>query len=159
MKRPFERIAGEVGRLVTEKNAAYGDSAATSGAALELLFPSGVAPAQYRDALLLVRIWDKMKRIATRKDAFGESPYRDIAGYGLIGSAVDEAGAVDELAAGEARERAALAEATCRFAGMSPERARWVLDRDVSGSRPSSFARALTAAEREALEAIARRSP
>jgi hypothetical protein len=157
MKRPFERIAGEVGRLVAEKNETYGDSAATSGKALELLFPAGVAPAQYRDALLLVRIWDKMKRIATRKDAFGESPYRDISGYGLIGAAVDGA-SVDELAAGEARERAALADATGRFAGMSPERARWVLDRDVSGSRPSSVARALTAAEREVLEAIARRS-
>jgi hypothetical protein len=87
----FERIAGELGRLVTEKNAAYGDSALTSGKALELLYPSGLAPEQYCDALLLVRIWDKMKRIATRKDAFGESPYRDISGYGLLGASKDEA--------------------------------------------------------------------
>ncbi len=36
--------------------------------------------------LALVRIFDKMKRIATQKDAFGESPFKDIAGYGLLGA-------------------------------------------------------------------------
>ena len=32
---------------------------------------------------------DKLFRIATRKDAFGESPYRDIAGYALLGLVSD----------------------------------------------------------------------
>ena len=31
-----------------------------------------------------------IRRIATRKDAFGESPFKDIAGYGLIGVVADE---------------------------------------------------------------------
>jgi hypothetical protein len=35
--------------------------------------------------LCVVRIFDKLKRIATNKDAFGESPYGDIIGYGLLG--------------------------------------------------------------------------
>jgi hypothetical protein len=144
MTRPFERIASEVGRLVTEKNEAYGDSAATSGKALELLYPDGLKPEAYGDALLLVRIWDKLKRIATRKNYAGESPYRDIAGYGLLGAAKDEENA--------------LAEATCRFAGLSPAHARELLARGVVAlptpvhPRPRAF----TAAEREALEAIAR---
>jgi hypothetical protein len=30
---------------------------------------------------------DKLFRIATARDALGESPYRDIAGYGLLGAA------------------------------------------------------------------------
>ncbi len=76
----FERIAGEVGRLVTEKNAAYGDSFSKCGEFLRLLYPDGIQPEQYGDALATVRIFDKLMRIATRKDFAGESPYRDIAG-------------------------------------------------------------------------------
>ena len=89
-KSIFERTAEEVGKLVTEKNAAYGDSFAQCGKFLRLLFPNGIHPDQYDDALALVRIFDKQMRIATRKDAFGESPYRDIAGYGLLGVVKDE---------------------------------------------------------------------
>jgi hypothetical protein len=86
----FERIASDIGKLVTEKNAAYGDAFAKCGDFLRLLYPNGVKPEQYDDALALVRIFDKQMRIATRKDAFGESPYQDIAGYGILGAAKDE---------------------------------------------------------------------
>lgn len=86
----FDRIAKEIGALVTEKNAAYGNSFAKTDVFLNILFPDGIRPAQYGDALALVRIFDKMMRIATNKDALGESPYRDIAGYGILGAANDE---------------------------------------------------------------------
>lgn len=86
----FEKLGRDIGRLVDEKNRAYGDSANTSAAAFKLLYPNGIEVEQYEDALLLVRIWDKMKRIATKKDAFGESPYRDLAGYSLLGALKDE---------------------------------------------------------------------
>jgi hypothetical protein len=36
------------------------------------------------DALGIVRVLDKLFRIATRKNAFNESPWDDVAGYGLI---------------------------------------------------------------------------
>lgn len=85
----FETTAKEIGALVAEKNAAYGDSFAKCGEFLRLLYPEGIRPAQYDDALALVRIFDKQMRIATRKDAFGESPYRDIAGYGILGTVKD----------------------------------------------------------------------
>lgn len=88
----FRSIAAEIGELVEEKNKSYGNSFAKCGEFLRLLFPAGIQPAQYDDALALVRIFDKQMRIATRKDAFGESPYRDIAGYGLLGIAKDEGG-------------------------------------------------------------------
>lgn len=84
----FHRIAIELGKLVARKNAAYGNSFARTGEFLRLLYPSGIQPHQYDDALLLVRIFDKTMRIATSPSAFGESPYRDIAGYGLLGSAL-----------------------------------------------------------------------
>ena len=86
----FEQIADEIGKLVAEKNAAYGDSFARCGVILRVLYPHGIAPSQYRDALGVVRVLDKLFRIATRKDAFGESPWRDVAGYGIVASAADE---------------------------------------------------------------------
>lgn len=83
----FLEIATGVGALVAEKNAAYGDSFAKCGDFLRLLYPDGIRPEQYGDALALVRIFDKQMRIATDKDALGESPYMDIAGYGILGAA------------------------------------------------------------------------
>lgn len=83
-------VAEQIGKLVTEKAAAYGPAFKTAPEALKLLYPEGIDPPKYMDALLLVRIWDKMMRIATKKDAFGESPYRDISGYGIIGASVEE---------------------------------------------------------------------
>jgi hypothetical protein len=85
----LSEIAGEIGKLVEEKNAAYGSSFAKAGDFLRLLYPDGIPPEKYQDALLLVRIFDKQMRIATAKDALGESPYRDIAGYGILGAAVE----------------------------------------------------------------------
>lgn len=81
----YEKLGQEVGKLVDEKNAAYGESFARCGEFLKLLYPNGLRPDQYTDVLCMVRIYDKLMRIATRKDAFGESPYGDIAGYGLLG--------------------------------------------------------------------------
>ncbi len=83
----FEKIGLDIGRLVTEKNQAYGNSFAVSGRFLTLLYPDGIHPDQYEDMLGVARVFDKMKRIATDQDAFGESPWNDIAGYGVLGVA------------------------------------------------------------------------
>lgn len=82
----FAEIGSDVGALVDQKNAAYGDAFHKGGAFLRLLYPDGIKPEQYDDALCLIRIFDKQMRIATARDALGESPYRDIAGYGLLGT-------------------------------------------------------------------------
>ena len=82
----FAEIGAEIGALVDEKQKVYGDSFHKGGAFLRLLYPDGIKPEQYDDALCLIRIFDKQMRIATAKDALGESPYRDIAGYGLLGT-------------------------------------------------------------------------
>ena len=42
--------------------------------------------------LAMTRIIDKLFRIATHKDAFGESPFKDIAGYGILGVANEREG-------------------------------------------------------------------
>lgn len=88
--KDFVAIAKEIGELVTEKNRAYGDSFSGSGDFLRLLYPNGVQPEQYTDMLLLVRMYDKMKRIATHKDAFGENPFQDLTGYGILGVSIHQ---------------------------------------------------------------------
>lgn len=80
----FEMIGLEIGKLVAQKNEAYGDSFSQSCKILEVLYPNGVKPEQYRDLLTITRVIDKLFRIATRKDYLNESPWRDVAGYALL---------------------------------------------------------------------------
>lgn len=81
----YQEIGERIGALVDEKNRAYGNSFNQAGQILAILYPNGIQPEQYADMLCMVRILDKMFRIATDRDALGESPYGDIAGYGLLG--------------------------------------------------------------------------
>ena len=81
----FELIAARIGKLVTEKNKAYGNAFMVSSDILKLIFPNGVKPEQYTDLLLVNRIIDKLLRIAKDKNAFGEDPFEDITGYGILG--------------------------------------------------------------------------
>lgn len=85
-----EEIAQKIGQTVDKKNEAYGDSFAKCADFLEILYPDGVEPEDYRDVLTLVRIFDKQMRIANRKDAFDENPYKDIAGYAILEVAKQE---------------------------------------------------------------------
>ena len=83
----YERLGASIGITVADKQAAYGDSFGRSGSLLRILYPDGIRPEQYDDALAVTRIIDKLFRIATDRDALGESPYRDIAGYAILGIA------------------------------------------------------------------------
>jgi hypothetical protein len=85
----YTDIGRMIGELVDGKNQAYGNSFGKSGEFLKLLYPNGIKPEQYKDMLLLVRIFDKQMRIANEKKAFEENPYIDIAGYGLLGTGED----------------------------------------------------------------------
>ena len=84
MKTIYEEQAEAIGKLVAEKNAAYGSAFAEAHHILKVLYPNGISPDQYTDALAVIRVIDKLFRIANKKDAFGESPWRDIAGYSLL---------------------------------------------------------------------------
>lgn len=81
----YEKIAVAIGALVDDKNQKYGNSFNESGKIMRVLYPKGIAPEQMDDALAITRIIDKLFRIATDRDALGESPYGDIAGYSLLG--------------------------------------------------------------------------
>ncbi|MBW2675346.1 MAG: hypothetical protein JRD89_18365 [Deltaproteobacteria bacterium] len=82
----YEDVGASIGVTVAAKQKAYGDSFGKAGGLLRILYPDGISPKQYDDALAVTRIIDKLFRIATDKDALGESPYHDIAGYGILGS-------------------------------------------------------------------------
>lgn len=81
----FAEIGTEIGKLVEEKNAAYGSSFQRSGDVMRILYPDGIPPEKLDDALAVIRVIDKLFRIAHAANAFGESPWKDLAGYGILG--------------------------------------------------------------------------
>lgn len=83
----YEKLGAEIGRLVEQKQRAYGDAFGKTGEVMRILYPEGIPPEKLDDALAVIRILDKLFRIATDRDALGESPWRDIAGYALLGVA------------------------------------------------------------------------
>jgi len=84
-KNEYANAALGVAELVTdEKQKAYGDSFGKSREVIRILYPDGISREQYADALAVIRVIDKLFRIATDRDALGESPWQDIAGYALL---------------------------------------------------------------------------
>lgn len=83
-KGSYAELGLEIGQLVDKKNAAYGDSHAKSAAFLRLLYPNGITPENYEHALAIIRVFDKLSRLATNNDPFGENPWQDIAGYSML---------------------------------------------------------------------------
>ena len=85
------KTCGEkIAKVVVEKNAAYGDASHKVTQILKILYPEGVTHDRLQDMLILTRVLDKLVRIACgNKKAFGESPWSDVAGYGIIGMAED----------------------------------------------------------------------
>lgn len=86
----LKQAAVNLADLVIEKQIAYGDSFGKSGQIMAVLYPDGVKPEQMSDMLTIVRVIDKLFRITNKKDAFGESPWRDIMGYSLLAVVRDE---------------------------------------------------------------------
>ena len=85
-QKNYELEGRDLGRLVDDKQRQYGDMISAMGPMLKILYPEGVKPDQYDDLALIVRILDKLGRITKGNGKGGESPYRDIAGYGLLGA-------------------------------------------------------------------------
>lgn len=79
----------QIGELVQIKNEMYGDAFNKSGEFLEILYPDGIRPDQYKDMLAVVRIFDKLMRIANGNQG-NENAFMDIAGYGILKSIEDK---------------------------------------------------------------------
>ncbi len=80
----YEEIGAQIGCLVDKKQKAYGRSFDHVGSILRIIYPSGIKPEQYDDLGGIIRTLDKFFRIATEKNAFGEDPWKDVAGYALL---------------------------------------------------------------------------
>lgn len=83
----FMQLATDLGKLLAEKNLAYGDAFSKTTQILTLLYPNGIKVQQFKDVHVLVRMLDKMSRIAQDNDPMGESPYKDLAGYAILAQA------------------------------------------------------------------------
>ncbi len=93
----FEERGKQIGKLVDQKQLAYGDAISKSSDVLKILLSpyknedenTYTIPESLLDHLLiLVRMVDKLARICNNpdgNDAMGESPYVDIGGYSLLG--------------------------------------------------------------------------
>lgn len=92
----YEEIGRNIGKLVKEKQLAYGNSYGNSGKILEILFPNGVKPEHYTELLAICRVVDKLFRLANNPTYGGESPWGDIVGYGLLRLGVWEEAAAKE---------------------------------------------------------------
>jgi len=81
----YAEFCGELAELLKRKQEAYGNSFGKCGEILRTLYPNGVRLSQYDNLLALIRIVDKLFRLASHDaDTMGESPGRDIAGYGVL---------------------------------------------------------------------------
>lgn len=80
----YDEIAQAIATLLATKQAQYGDSVGTAPKILALLYPDGVCVGQYGDLLTIVRILDKLKRIATANADDPEDAWLDLAGYAVL---------------------------------------------------------------------------
>lgn len=85
MTNTLKDLAEKLGQTLEIKHEAYGDAVGKSAAFLTLLYPNGIPVEAYGSVSLLLRIFDKQCRIANKPNAFGEDPFLDIGGYGLLG--------------------------------------------------------------------------
>jgi len=81
--KTLKELTNELGEMLEEKQKAYGDAIEESGKFLSVLYPNGIPPESYQTVALLVRMFDKMKRIAN--GASNENSWKDLAGYSVQG--------------------------------------------------------------------------
>jgi hypothetical protein len=79
----YEQIGQQIGALVDIKNKQYGNAINGVETFLIDLYPDGIKPEQYKDLGILVRVYDKIKRIVNGNQG-EENAWQDIAGYAIL---------------------------------------------------------------------------
>lgn len=83
--RSVKSVCDNMAVALEAKNKAYGDSVNNSTKIVRLLYPNGIRPEQLDDFLIVIRVLDKLSRIARGdKKAFGENPWNDVQGYATL---------------------------------------------------------------------------
>jgi len=83
-REDFLSLANELGNMLADKNRQYGDSYARMAHVLPMFYPDGVPPDQLLDAVFILRIVDKLMRIASAQGDDQEDPVLDLCGYGIL---------------------------------------------------------------------------
>lgn len=83
-KLRLREVIDELAAMITQKNLAYGNSYEVVPQIMKILYPGGIPFDQIDNALTIVRLFDKIKRIVTDNDPLGEDPWSDIAGYAIL---------------------------------------------------------------------------
>lgn len=108
---PFDPLCTDLSKLLWEKRQSYGSNNLTgTGDFFKLLFPEGIPPERFQDALILARMFDKMSRIA-RGTQGQEDAWQDLAGYAVCAM---------ELRVRDVGFQAWLEEAAAYHAGKTP---------------------------------------
>ncbi len=84
----FVETGKNIGVMLGEKRKAYGDNLSNAGKFLKILYPDGIPSDAYSEVLVMVRVLDKMVRLANKhRDNTGwedqENPWIDVAGYAI----------------------------------------------------------------------------
>ena len=86
----YDEITDEaklIADTVTTKNFMYGNAVQKTADIMRVLYPNGYYGEDYKNILLITRICDKLARIANKSSNEAvKDAYRDIAGYGILGS-------------------------------------------------------------------------
>ena len=78
-------VACDVVVVVEEKNREYGSAFQKVSEILNILFPNGIPTNKYHDVAILIRVLDKIYRIASANDKnVKKDAWLDITGYGLL---------------------------------------------------------------------------
>jgi hypothetical protein len=83
----LRELGQKLGDTVYEKNIRYGSAYKSTAACMKILYPQGIKPGELQDATIIVRVLDKLARIA---NGHFDDSWSDIAGYGLIGTSLHE---------------------------------------------------------------------
>ena len=84
MELELESISRDVVGVVKEKNREYGSAFQKVSEILTILFPNGIPTNKYHDVAILIRVLDKVCRIASANDKdVKKDAWLDLTGYGL----------------------------------------------------------------------------
>lgn len=83
----IENILQDAVKTFSEKRKQYGSTDQLASAMLKLAYPDGISPEKYNDALVFIKITEKLIRISSSdiKQESKSDAYGDIVGYGLLG--------------------------------------------------------------------------
>ena len=77
MQDKFKKITDDLAQILSIKDEAYGNAFDKTTQSLSLLYPNGIKVEQYKDLHVIIRMLDKISRIARGIPVGGDIEYAD----------------------------------------------------------------------------------